>query len=99
MKNRAVKKGSTSIPHFQTSPFPPFLFGLNATHTLMKYRIYSNTICILIKPAPPIEPAVVLSKFPIKPAANLCCLEIEPADCNRINTVIRKTNRRIIQSM
>ena len=52
------------------------------------YRIYSNTIRILIKPAPPIEPAVVLSKFPIKPAANLCFHEIEPADCNRINTVV-----------
>ena len=54
-----------------------------------KYRIYSNTIRILFEPAPPIEPAVVLSKFPIKPPANLCFLEIEPADCNRINTVYR----------
>ena len=55
-----------------------------------EYRIYSNTIRILIKPAPLIEPAVVLSKFPIKPAANLCFHEIEPADCNRINTVVEK---------
>ena len=51
------------------------------------YRIYSNTIRILFKPAPLIEPAVVLSKFPIIPAANRACHEIEPADCNRINTV------------
>ena len=52
-----------------------------------KYRIYSNTIRILFEPAPPIEPAVVLSKFPIIPAAKRAFLEIEPADCNRINTV------------
>ena len=51
------------------------------------YRIYSNTIRILFEPAPPIEPAVVLSKFPIIPAAKRAFLEIEPADCNRINTV------------
>ena len=52
-----------------------------------KYRIYSNTIRILFKPAPLIEPAVVLSKFPIIPAANRAFHEIEPMDCNRINTV------------
>ena len=51
------------------------------------YRLYSNTIRILIKPAPLIEPAVVLSKFPIIPAAKRAFHEIEPADCNRINTV------------
>ena len=54
------------------------------------YRIYSNTIRILFEPAPPIEPAVVLSKFPIIPAAKRAFLEIEPADCNRINTVGKK---------
>ena len=63
------------------------LLCLLACTEKVKYRIYSNTIRILIKPAPLIEPAVVLSKFPIKPAANLCFHEIEPADCNRINTV------------
>ena len=54
------------------------------------YRIYSNTIRILFEPAPPIEPAVVLSKFPIIPASKRAFLEIEPADCNRINTVYWK---------
>ena len=56
-------------------------------YEIMNYRIYSNTIRILFKPAPLIEPAVVLSKFPIIPAAKRAFHEIEPADCNRINTV------------
>ena len=45
------------------------------------YRIPSNRTRFLI------EPTVVLSKFPIIPAAKRAFLEIKPGDCNRINTV------------
>ena len=64
-----------------------FTFNHFRDHWFFDYRIYSNTIRILFEPAPPIEPELVLSKFPIIPTAKRAFLEIEPADCNRINTV------------
>ena len=64
---------------------------ISRLHLALPLYLTTTIVFILIQSvfsAPPIEPAVVLSKFPIIPAAKRAFLEIEPADCIRINTVL-----------